>query len=144
MNAFFPLRKFGDRQWRAGKSGPRRKRTFAKLASVGLNPTACERSMNSHGTTTRYYGFDSGAEACGAQQEDNATLTALKRADFRRVALLRTASNFDREAPRARRSRWRPNWAAASPSVANAYRVGGALAHAIVADWDTWSRGPPQ
>ena len=30
------------------------------------------------------------------------------------------------------------------PSVVNAYRVAGALAHAIVADWPTWSAGPPE
>lgn len=30
------------------------------------------------------------------------------------------------------------------PAVADAYRVGGALAHAIPADWDTWGRGPPK
>ncbi len=94
---------------------------------------------------------DGAAEPCTTQQEDNATLTALargaeaQRLDFRRVALLRTASNFDREAPGQSAAE---SLVAKSggylPAVANAYRVGGALAHAIVADWDTWGRGPPK
>jgi purine nucleoside permease len=94
---------------------------------------------------------DGAANVCTTQQEDNATLTALKRGsdagllDFNRVALLRTASNFDREAPGqtaaeslAARSGGYP------PSVTNAYRVAGALAHAVVADWERWSVGPPK
>lgn len=94
---------------------------------------------------------DGAAEPCTTQQEDNATLTALKRAadagllDFRRVALLRAASNFDREAPGQTAA---DSLAAKSggylPSVANAYRVGGALAHAIVANWNAWREGPPK
>lgn len=94
---------------------------------------------------------DGAAEPCTTQQEDNATLTALQRAadaglvDFRRVALLRTASNFDREAPGQTAAE---SLAAKSggylPSVANAYRVGGALAHAIVSNWDAWRDGPPK
>ena len=66
-------------------------------------------------------------------------------AGFNRVAVLRSASNFDREAPGQTAAE---SLAARSggylPSVANAYRVGGALAHAIVADWETWSVGPPK
>jgi purine nucleoside permease len=94
---------------------------------------------------------DGAANVCTTQQEDNATLTALKRGsdagllDFDRVALLRTASNFDREAPGqtaaeslSARSGGYP------PSVTNAYRVAGALAHAVVADWRRWSAGPPK
>jgi purine nucleoside permease len=94
---------------------------------------------------------DGAAQPCTTQQEDNATLTALRRGadaqllDFNRVAVLRSASNFDREAPGQTAAE---SLAARSggylPSVANAYRVGGALAHAIVADWETWSVGPPK
>jgi purine nucleoside permease len=94
---------------------------------------------------------DGAANACTTQQEDNATLTALKRGadaqllDFNRVALLRTASNFDREAPGQSAAE---SLVARSggylPSVANAYKVGGALAHAIIADWTRWSVGPPK
>jgi purine nucleoside permease len=94
---------------------------------------------------------DGAAEPCTTQQEDNASLTALERAadaglvDFARVAVLRTASNFDREAPGQSAAE---SLVARSggylPSVVNAYRVAGALAHAIVADWPTWSAGPPE
>ena len=94
---------------------------------------------------------DGAADPCTTQQEDNATLTALRRGadakllDFSRVALLRTASNFDREAPGQTAAE---SLSAKSggylPSVTNAYRVGSALAHAIVADWPSWSAGPPK
>ena len=94
---------------------------------------------------------DGAANPCTTQQEDNATLTALKRGaeanrlDFNRVAILRTASNFDREAPGQSAAEL---LAARSggyvPSVANAHRVGAKLAHAIVDDWATWSAGPPK
>ncbi len=94
---------------------------------------------------------DGKANPCTTQQEDNASLTALRRGaeaqllDFSRVAVLRTASNFDREAPGQSAAE---SLAARSggylPAVQNAYRVGGALAHAIVANWDAWSGGPPK
>lgn len=94
---------------------------------------------------------DGAANTCTTQQEDNATLTALQRGadaqllDFNRISLLRTASNFDREAPGQTAAE---SLAAKSggylPSVTNAYRVGGTLAHTIVADWDTWRAGPPK
>ena len=48
---------------------------------------------------------DGEANPCTTQQEDNATLTALKRGadaallDFNRIAILRTAADFDREPP---------------------------------------------
>ncbi len=93
---------------------------------------------------------DDKANYCTSQMEDNATLTALKRGadagrvDFGRVALLRSASNFDREG--------RGQTAAESLSansggfmiaLTNGYRVGAALAHAIVTDWPMWSKGVP-
>jgi purine nucleoside permease len=94
---------------------------------------------------------DGAANPCTTQQEDNATLTALRRGaeagllDFERVALLRTASNFDREAPGQTAAE---SLSARSggylPSTANAYRVGGGFAHAIIADWEKWSAGPPK
>jgi purine nucleoside permease len=94
---------------------------------------------------------DGAANPCTTQQEDNATLTALKRGaeanrlDFSRVAILRAASNFDREAPGQSAAE---SLAALSggylPSVANAHRVAASLAHAIVDDWATWSVGPPK
>ena len=94
---------------------------------------------------------DGAAEPCTTQQEDNASLTALERAaeaglvDFTRVAVLRTASNFDREAPgQSAAESLVAHSGGYLPSVVNAYRVAGALAHAIVADWPTWSAGPPE
>ena len=94
---------------------------------------------------------DGAANPCTTQQEDNATVTALKRGaeanrlDFSRVAILRAASNFDREAPGQSAAE---SLAARSggylPSVANAHRVAATLAHAIVDDWATWSAGPPK
>jgi len=94
---------------------------------------------------------DGAANPCTTQQEDNATLTSLERGaeasrlDFNRVAILRTASNFDREAPGQSAAE---SLAARSggylPSVANAQRVAAKLAHAIIDDWATWSAGPPK
>jgi purine nucleoside permease len=94
---------------------------------------------------------DGAAEPCTTQQEDNATLVALKRAadarlvDFTRVAVLRTASNFDREAPgQSAAESLGARSGGYIPAVVNAYRVAGALAHVIIADWPTWSVGPPK
>jgi purine nucleoside permease len=94
---------------------------------------------------------DGAANPCTTQQEDNATLTALERGaeanlvDFNRIAILRTASNFDREAPgQSAAESLRARSGGYLPSVTNAYRVGAKLAHAIVADWATWSAGPPK
>lgn len=94
---------------------------------------------------------DGEANPCTTQQEDNATLTALMRGaeaklvDFNRIAILRTAANFDREAPgQSAADSLRARSGGYAPSVINAYRVCGKLAHAIVADWATWSAGPPK
>lgn len=88
---------------------------------------------------------------CITQMEDNATLTALQRGaeagrlQFARVALLRTASNFDREAPGQDVG---ASLSAKSggflPSTHNAYRVGHALTEAILAHWEAWSHGVPK
>ena len=93
----------------------------------------------------------SGKHPCTTQQEDNATLTALERGaeanlvDFNRIAILRTASNFDREAPgQSAADSLRARSGGYLPSVTNAYRVCAKLAHAIVADWATWRAGPPK
>jgi purine nucleoside permease len=94
---------------------------------------------------------DGAADPCTTQQEDNATLTALKRGadaqllDFSRVAVLRAASNFDREAPgQTAAESLNAKSGGYLPSVANAYRVAGALAHVITGDWQAWSAGPPK
>jgi purine nucleoside permease len=91
------------------------------------------------------------ANPCTTQQEDNAILTALKRGaeagflDFNRIAVLRTASNFDREAPgQSAAESLRARSGDYFPSVANAHRLTAKLANAIVEDWGTWSAGPPK
>jgi len=92
---------------------------------------------------------DGAADPCTTQQEDNATLTALKRGadakllDFSRILVLRTASDFDREAPGQTAADSLMAKTGGYPlSVQNAYRVGGTLAHAIIAHWDNWRLGP--
>lgn len=91
---------------------------------------------------------DGKADYCMSQMEDNATLTALSRAadagrvDFSRIAVLRTASNFDRQ----------PDTMTAiesltaksggfMPSTQNAYLVGNAFAQAIITDWAKYETG---
>lgn len=91
------------------------------------------------------------ANYCTTQQEDNATLTALRRAaaagrvDMDRVALLRTASNFDQEHPgQTPAESLHADSGGFLPAVENAYRVGSKLTDAIIADWKHWKEGIPQ
>lgn len=90
------------------------------------------------------------AQVCTTQMEDNATLTALRhgaeagRVDFRRVAVLRTGSNFDREAPgQDVAESLHAKSGGFVPATTNAYRVGKTLAAAILADWPRWRDGVP-
>jgi purine nucleoside permease len=93
---------------------------------------------------------DGKSNYCTSQMEDNATLTALKRGsvaglvDFDRVALLRSASNFDRE---GRGQTAAESLVADSGGFAialtNGYRAGAVVAHAILKNWSVWSRGVP-
>jgi len=91
---------------------------------------------------------DGKANYCTTQMEDNATLTALKRAstaglvDFNRVLVLRTASNFDRE-PFGRTAIESLTGKSGGflPAVTNAYRVGGRFADVVIGDWKTWKDG---
>ncbi|HEX9168020.1 MAG TPA: purine nucleoside permease [Roseiarcus sp.] len=94
---------------------------------------------------------DGQANPCTTQQEDNATLTALKRGadagllDFNRIAILRTAADFDREPPgEVAAESLTARTGGFLPSVVNAHRVAARLARAIVDDWATWSAGPPK
>jgi purine nucleoside permease len=87
---------------------------------------------------------------CTTQMEDNASLTALKRAAdagllrFERIAVLRTASNFDRESPQQTAEQsLHAKSGGFGPATTNAYRVGSKLADAIIADWDQWKVGVP-
>ena len=93
---------------------------------------------------------DGAANYCTTQMEDNATLTALRRGsdagllDFDRIAVLRTASNFDREAPgQTPVASLTATSGGFGPATTNAYRVGSAFADAIIADWPAWSEGVP-
>jgi purine nucleoside permease len=94
---------------------------------------------------------DGAAVYCTTQQEDNATLTALQRGadmgrlDFHRIALLRTASNFDREYPgQTPAQSLAANSGGFGPSVVNAYRVGSKLTDVITGNWDAWKDGLPK
>jgi purine nucleoside permease len=87
---------------------------------------------------------------CTTQMEDNATLTALRRGadagllDFGRVAVLRTASNFDREAPgQTTIGSLTATSGGFAIATTNAYRVGSKLTDRIVTDWDAWQSGVP-
>jgi purine nucleoside permease len=91
------------------------------------------------------------AKPCTTQQEDNATLTALKRGadagliDFNRIAVVRAASDFDREPPGETAAGSILARTGGYPiAVTNAYRAASALVHAIAADWETWKAGPPK
>jgi len=87
---------------------------------------------------------------CTTQMEDNATLTALKRGaeaglvNFERIALLRTASNFDRQpASKTAAESLSAKSGGFMPSTINAYRVGNTLAEAVIGDWTRWEKGVP-
>lgn len=93
---------------------------------------------------------DGAGNYCTTQMEDNATLTALQRgADagllrFDRIALLRTASNFDRE-PEGMTAQ--ESLSAKSggfgPATTNAYRVGSKFTDTVIGDWAAWEKGVP-
>ena len=91
---------------------------------------------------------------CTTQQEDNATYNALERAaaagkvDIKRLAVLRTGSNFDR--PHPGQTAYASLMASTNsgsggfgPATQNLYNVGGILVRDIVMHWDTWQVGVP-
>lgn len=93
---------------------------------------------------------DGKADYCTTQMEDNATLTALKRGadagllDFDRITVLRTGSNFDREAPdQAVEASLSAESGGFGPATANAYRVGSRFTDAIIENWSVWENGVP-
>ena len=93
---------------------------------------------------------------CTTQQEDNATFMALTRGaitglvDLNRVAVLRTASNFDRPYP------GEPAWDSLCgcgpeggsggfvPAVTNLWLASAPFIHDVVAHWKEWQKGVPQ
>lgn len=88
---------------------------------------------------------------CMSSQEDNATYTALKRGaeagllDLRRVAVLRTASNFDRPYPgQTALASVTADSGGFEPSVKNLYLAGAPLVGDIVKRWSLWKDGVPQ
>jgi len=92
---------------------------------------------------------------CTTQQEDNATRNALERAaaagrvDLKRLAVLRTASNFDRPHPgqTAHASLIASTTGATGgfvPATQNLAIVGGIVVRDIVARWDLWKDGVPK
>ena len=90
---------------------------------------------------------DDKANYCTSQMEDNATLTALKHAaeaeklDFNRIALLRTASNFDRQGKDQTAAQSLAANSGGFPlATANAYRVGKAYAESIMKNWQAWEK----
>lgn len=91
---------------------------------------------------------------CTTQQEDNATYNALSRAaaagraDLKRLAVLRTGSNFDRPHPgqSAHASLMASTNGATGgfvPATNNLYRAGAPLVNDIVARWPEWREGVP-
>jgi len=90
---------------------------------------------------------------CTSQQEDNATLNALTRGaqsglvDIKRVAVLRSGSDFDRPYPHQgvleslQAQRALPG--AVPVSAVNLVRAGMPLVAAIVQHWDVWQHGVP-
>jgi purine nucleoside permease len=90
---------------------------------------------------------------CTSQQEDNATLNALTRgaqsglADLKRIAVLRSGSDFDRPYPHQgaleslQAQRALPD--AARVSAANLVHAAMPLVEAIVQHWDSWQHGVP-
>ncbi len=92
---------------------------------------------------------DGKAEYCTSQMEDNATLTSLKRAadagklDYDRIALLRTASNFDRQGKDQTAAQSLAAKSGGFPlATTNAYRVGKVYADSIIKDWKSWEQAP--
>ncbi|MEA3334963.1 MAG: purine nucleoside permease [Chloroflexota bacterium] len=87
---------------------------------------------------------------CMSNMEDSGTLTSLSRLsdagllDLDRVAVLRTASNFDQQYPgQTAAESVRAENDGFMPSVQNAYRVGSAAAQHIVDNWEEWKDGVP-
>ncbi len=85
------------------------------------------------------------------QMEDNATLAALQRGaqadllDFDCVAVLRTASNFDRAHDGQGTAESLAAKSGGFPAATeNAFRVGNAFAQTILADWSSYENGAPK
>ncbi|HEY9103316.1 hypothetical protein [Chitinimonas sp.] len=87
---------------------------------------------------------------CTTQQEDNATYNALLRGqqagllDIKRLAVLRTASNFDRPHPgQTAYDSLKAESGGFPIATENLYRVGGLWVKDLVARWPQWQQGVP-
>ncbi|WP_054308017.1 purine nucleoside permease [Mesorhizobium sp. 1M-11] len=90
---------------------------------------------------------DGAGNYCTTQMEDNASLTALQRGadagllQFDRIALLRTASNFDREPDgKTAIESLSADSGGFGPATANAYRVGSKFADTVINEWAEWQK----
>lgn len=87
---------------------------------------------------------------CTTQQEDNATFEALRRGeeaglvDTSRVAVLRTASNFDRPHPGQTAADSLQAKSGGFPvAIANLTAAGAPFVQSVVRDWAAWQSGVP-
>jgi purine nucleoside permease len=88
---------------------------------------------------------------CTTQQEDNATMAVIVRAeaaglaDSKRVAVLRTGANFDRPAPgQSAYASIHADSGGFALSTANLVRAGKPLVDDIVRRWEKWQDGVPK
>jgi len=112
------------------------------------------RKLGEHARAWTRLMTDGRGTYCTTQQEDNATRNALERAaaagkvDLKRLAVLRTGSNFDRPYPgqSAQASLLASTTGATGgfvPATRNLEIVGGLLVRDIVARWPLWKDGVP-
>jgi purine nucleoside permease len=112
------------------------------------------KHLGEHATAWMKLLTDGKGRYCTTQQEDNATHNALMRAaavgkvDLKRLAVLRTASNFDRPHPgqSAHASLIASTTGGSGgfmPATANLFNVGGLLVNDIVRNWAQWREGVP-
>jgi purine nucleoside permease len=110
--------------------------------------------LGAHATAWTKLLTDGKGVYCTTQQEDNATYNALERAtvagkvNLKRLAVLRTGSNFDRPYPgqSAYESLMASTTGASGgfmPATKNLAIVGGALVRDIVKNWSQWEAGVP-
>jgi purine nucleoside permease len=88
---------------------------------------------------------------CTTEQEDTATMNALTRGaqaglvDLARVAILRTASDFDRPYPgQDAFAGLSADHGGFGPAIANLYAAGSPFVADVVAHWPAWRRGVPK
>ncbi|KAM0749609.1 purine nucleoside permease [Meredithblackwellia eburnea MCA 4105] len=93
------------------------------------------------------------ANYCSTAQEDNATLESLVRADkagladYSRIIILRTGSDFDRAPPPSANltayEAFEAEQGGFAPAIANLFIAGWPVVKEIAYDWDAWKDGTP-